>query len=85
MDILLGHHLVLRGESRRRMDLADLSSVEMPSQEGPQPCRALIVLLSNGKTNKTGRQDYMGSMRHRDPLLCSHGALAQVSLSLPLW
>jgi hypothetical protein len=37
----------------------------------------LLFLLQEGKTNKVGRKEFMGSMRHMDPLLCSHGALAE--------
>ena len=77
LDILMGHHFVLRGQSRRQLCLSDMSLVELPKQEGPQPCQALLFLLSEGKTNKVGRKEYMGSMRHKDPLLCSHSALAQ--------
>jgi hypothetical protein len=49
----------------------------MAEQEGPQTCFALVFLLESGKTNKVGRKEFMGAMRHKDPLLCSHGALAQ--------
>ena len=75
--MLAGHHLVLRGESRRLMELADCSLLEYPPEEGATPCLALVCLLSNGKTNKTGRQEYIGAFRHKDPLLCIMGALAQ--------
>jgi hypothetical protein len=37
----------------------------------------LLFLLQEGKTNKVRRKEFMGSIRHKDPLLCSHGALAQ--------
>src|ERR1700712_490804 len=49
----------------------------MPEQEGPQACMALLFLLREGKTNKVGRKEFMGSFRHKNPLLCSHSALAQ--------
>jgi hypothetical protein len=54
-----------------------LSLVELAESEGPQPCFALLFLLQEGKLNKVGRKEFMGSIRHKDPLLCSHGALAQ--------
>jgi len=38
LDILMGHHFVLRGQSRRQLCLPDMSLVELPEQEGPQPC-----------------------------------------------
>jgi hypothetical protein len=59
------------------MELADMSLLEFPREEGPTPCFALIFLLSNGKTNKTGKKQFMGALRHHDPLLCTQGALAQ--------
>jgi hypothetical protein len=37
----------------------------------------LLFLLQEGKTNKVGRKEFMGSIRHENPLLCSHGALAE--------
>lgn len=49
----------------------------MPEEEGPQTSFALLFLLREGKTNKVGRKEFMGSMRHKNPILCSHGALAQ--------
>ena len=30
-----------------------------------------------GKTNKSGKKQFMGFLRHKDPLLCSQGAMAQ--------
>jgi hypothetical protein len=77
LDILAGHHFALRGQSRRQLGLADLSLVELAEQEGPQQAFALVTLLDAGKTNKVGRKEFMGSMRHKEPILCSHGALAQ--------
>jgi hypothetical protein len=37
----------------------------------------VLFLLREGKTNKMGRREFMGSLRNKDPLLCPHGALAQ--------
>lgn len=76
LDILAGHFYLLRGESRRLLELADLSLVELPSIEGITPCFALVFLLSQGKTNKVARREFMGALRHRDPLLCTMGSLA---------
>jgi len=77
LDVLAGHFFVLRGENRRKLELPDMSLLEYPREEGPTPCFALVFLLSNGKMNKTGKTQYMGAMRHRGPLLCTQGALAQ--------
>jgi hypothetical protein len=78
VDLLFGHYYLLRGENRRKMELADLSLLEYPPAEGPTPCHCLVTLLQDGKMNKTARKEFMGSLRHKDPLLCTQGALAQL-------
>jgi len=60
------------------MELADLLLLEYPSTEGPTPCYCLVTLLQDGKMNKTARKEFMGSLRHKDPLLYTQGALAQL-------
>ena len=77
-DLLFGHYYLLRGENRRKMELADLSLLDYPATEGPTPCSCLVSLLRDGKLNKTARKEFMGALRHRDPLLCTQGALAQL-------
>jgi Centromere DNA-binding protein complex CBF3 subunit, domain 2 len=37
--------------------------------------------MSNGKTNKYNKVQYMGGLRHANPLLCVLGALAQYFVS----
>jgi hypothetical protein len=69
--------MVTRGESRRIAELADLSLLEWPKHHGPTPCFGIILKISNGKTNKYGKMEYMGALRHKDPLLCTIGATAQ--------
>ena len=48
--------------------------------EGPMPHaeQALVVasVCDNGKANKDGRREYLGTMRHRDPAMCAQLALA---------
>lgn len=78
IDLLFGHYYLLRGESRRKIELADLSLLDYPASEGPTPCSCLVSLLQDGKLNKTARKEFMGALRHRDPLLCTQGALAQL-------
>jgi centromere DNA-binding complex CBF3 subunit-like protein/transcriptional activator of glycolytic enzymes GCR1 len=78
VDLLFGHYYLLRGENRRRMELADLSLLDYPPSEGPTPCGCLVSLLQDGKLNKTARKEFMGSLRHKDPLFCTQGALAQL-------
>src|SRR5436309_193446 len=59
------------------LELTDMSLLEYPKEEGPTPCFALIFQLSNGKMNKTGKKQFMGALRHQDPMLCTQDALAQ--------
>jgi hypothetical protein len=78
VDLLFGHYYLLRGENRRKMELADLSLLDYPPAEGPTPCGCLVSLLQDGKLNKTARKEFMGALRHKDPLFCTQGALAQL-------
>ncbi len=78
VDLLFGHYYLLRGENRRKMELADLSLLDYPPSEGPTPCGCLVSLLQDGKLNKTARKEFMGALRHKDPLFCTQGALAQL-------
>jgi hypothetical protein len=77
LDVLMGHFYVLRGENRREGELADLALLTYPPTEGPTPCQAVVFTISRGKTNKSGKKQFMGALRHKDPLLCSHSAMAQ--------
>lgn len=62
--------MLLRGESRRQLQFPDLFTLSLPN-EGPTPCWPMIMIMNNGKTNQFGRLQYMGVMRHQDPLLCT--------------
>ncbi|KAJ5142583.1 short-chain dehydrogenase [Penicillium bovifimosum] len=70
VDFLFSHNMLLRGESRRCLQFPDLFTISMPN-EGPTPCWPMIMIMDNGKTNQFGRLQYMGVMRHQDPLLCT--------------
>jgi hypothetical protein len=76
VDLLFGHYYFLRGENRRKIELADLSLLDYPPSKGPIPCGCLVSLLQDGKLNKTARKEFMGALRHKDPLFCMQGALA---------
>lgn len=67
---------MLRGETRRGAELADLSGRLLPKAEGATDCHLLMLQVSNGKTNKFGKRRYGGVIRNRDPLLCTMSALA---------
>ncbi|KAL9573972.1 hypothetical protein ACKAV7_001916 [Fusarium commune] len=78
VDLLFGHYYLLQGENRRKIELADLSLLDYPSSEGPTPCGCLITLLQDGKLNKTAKKEFIGALRHKDPLFYTQGALAQL-------
>ena len=44
---------------------------------GPAPCMCLPIVGRMAKTQKGGRLTITGSIRHKDPRLCCHNALAQ--------
>uniref|UniRef100_A0A093XJK8 High-osmolarity-induced transcription protein 1 n=1 Tax=Talaromyces marneffei PM1 TaxID=1077442 RepID=A0A093XJK8_TALMA len=69
VDFLLSHNMLLRGEDRRNLQFADLFTIYM--EEGPTPCWPMIMIKHHGKTNQFGRTEYMGVMRHQEPLLCT--------------
>ena len=73
---LLQHMMLLRGESSRDIDLADLCKVLFPD-EGFSECPALVVRLDHGKTNKFGKVEFGGTVRHKDHRVCAFGGLAQ--------
>ena len=75
VDFLLSHNMLLRGESRRMLEFADLFTIFL-SHEGPTPCWPMIMIMDNRKTNPFRRLKYMGVIRHRDPLLCTMGQTA---------
>jgi len=58
------------------MELTDLSLLEYPPAEGPTPYYCLVTLLQDSKMNKIARKEFMGSLRHKDPLLYTQGVLA---------
>jgi len=78
IDLLFGHYYLLRGENRWKMELADLSLLDYPPTKGPTQYGYLVSLLQNGKMNKTARKEFMGSLRHKNPLFCTQGALVQL-------
>ncbi|KAM4055506.1 centromere DNA-binding protein complex CBF3 subunit, domain 2 domain-containing protein [Hirsutella rhossiliensis] len=41
VDLLFGHYYLLGGETRRKMELADLSLLDYPPSEGPTACGCL--------------------------------------------
>ena len=75
LDFILAHNMILRGEVRRQIELADLFTLELQN-EGPTPCMAVVLLMDNGKTNQRGRTEYAVIARHKDVSLCAQAMLA---------
>ncbi len=75
LDFLMGHMMLMRGENRRHLQLADLFPLNLKN-EGPTPCTAHVCILDNGKTNQAGRIEYGAVVRHKNPLLCTISQLA---------
>jgi hypothetical protein len=73
VDLLFGHYYLLWGENGRKMELPDLALLDYPSSEGPTPCGCLVSLLRDGKLNKTARKEFMGALRHKEPLFFIKG------------
>jgi len=80
LDFLMLHAMMLRGESTRKAELADLCSVLLPDESSE--CLGLVLRTNAGKTiplavgGNLRMQHYHAALRHRDPVLCPVGALA---------
>lgn len=80
LDFLLCHAMMLRGESSRAAELADLSSLWLEN-EG-ENCLALMLKVTKGKTialeagGSNASAHYFGALRHKEAVLCPVGALA---------
>ncbi|KAF1330533.1 Short-chain dehydrogenase, partial [Globisporangium splendens] len=75
VDFLLGHALLAQGESRRFIQFPDLLTLSL-SDEGPQHCTPLVVIMTKGKTNQHERVEYGAAMRCKKVLLCPMNAVS---------
>ncbi|KAF1315209.1 Short-chain dehydrogenase, partial [Globisporangium splendens] len=74
VDFLLGHALLARGESGRYIQFPGLLTLSL-SDEGPQHCTPLVVIMTKGKTNQHGRAEYGAAMPFKKVLLCPANAV----------
>ena len=74
LDHLLGDSMLLRGNHKRQMELADCFSIKLNESEGLTECIALVAVSRNGKTNKNGRVEYSGCLRNVEVDMCAVGA-----------
>ncbi|KAK9333027.1 hypothetical protein V1520DRAFT_352429 [Lipomyces starkeyi] len=65
LDFLLNNYMLLRGNNRREIELANLYLLPLEN-EGPTKCKVLVILLC--KTNQHGRVDHAGAMRNQEVL-----------------
>jgi hypothetical protein len=75
VDLLFAHNMLLRGETRRNVQLPDLFPLAL-NHEGPSPCTALILIIDQGKKNQFGKIEYGCVVRHRELRLCTIAHLA---------
>lgn len=74
MSHFLYHACLLRGESARNLELPDLFSVIL-EHEGFTDCRALVMIMEQGETNRFGRREFGSCIRHINVEVCPVGAL----------
>jgi hypothetical protein len=76
LDFLVGHFFLVRGEQRRMAELADMFVMQLPTESTSQECWCWVMAFDNGKTNSSGKKQYLGALRNRDFRICPIGALA---------
>lgn len=69
------HSLMLTGESMRSLNLSDVI-VQKLEETQSGPAMVLYFVIKHSEMNGTGKVEYVGSLRHKNPHLCSHLALA---------
>ena len=57
VDFLFGHTMLLHSEHHHDVQLLDLFSLELKNM-GPTPCKAMIMILNQGKINPFGQLKY---------------------------
>jgi len=71
----VSHYALLRGETVRNLDLADMHSVLLEN-EGFSVCNALVFVVRQGKTNQFGRTEFGAFIRSKDFRICPMRACA---------
>ena len=71
----VSHYALLRGETVRNLDLADMHSVLLEN-EGFSVCNALVFVVRQGKTNQFARTEFGAFIRSKDFRICPMGACA---------
>jgi hypothetical protein len=74
LAFLLCHFNLLRGESARALEFADIFSLEL-EEEGYSKCDALITIIDHGKTNHNARKEIGACLRNKEVEICPLGGL----------
>ena len=66
-----------RGDDARKRELCD-NFTYVANHMRPHGSQAIVVatVTRNGKTNKYGKAEFLGFLRHKDPEMCPQGAQA---------
>ena len=72
---LVQHYGVLRGQTARQFDFADLQCRKF-NVNAPTDCIALVLITKRSKTNHVNRIEEIGILRAKEPEVCAVGALA---------
>ena len=77
LAFLLSHYFLLRSESIRSMELTDLYTVNLDNEafSAEMDCPALVMIMTQGKTNTKNRKDLVGCMRNKRVDICAFAAL----------
>lgn len=68
-----------------RLNLFADVMLDVRENVGPFPGVVLANVLAGSKTQKNGAKGYKGSLRHREPALCDHGALGRMLVQRFFW
>ena len=63
----MGYSYVTRGENRRVLELDGLFCLDLEHTKARTHTTCGMMILDTGKTNKTGRYEYVGALRHKRP------------------
>lgn len=74
LDMQMGHSLLLRGENRRSLEIADSMYIDVRSSRGKN--KLLIFRIDHGKTQEDGEEKYVGACRNRNVQGCLVNAYA---------
>ncbi|VVT56682.1 uncharacterized protein SAPINGB_P005212 [Magnusiomyces paraingens] len=69
------HALMVRGDIIRGFELSDVVLQDLTDSDIGKKI-SIYFVNRHGKPSRTGRPEYTGSLRHKNPFLCSHLALA---------